>query len=60
MTQSRRNVFCRKWWDREIKIDKRNRRKEINRRARHAPITEDSCDKGYDKMLRTKMWNTMS
>ena len=49
MTQSRRNVFRRKWWDREIKIDKRNRRKEINCRARYAPITEDSCDKGYDQ-----------
>ena len=60
MTQSRRNVYRRKWWSRECKVDMKMRRKEINRRARHAPVTEDSCNRGYDRMLRTKMWDTMS
>lgn len=49
MTLSRRNVYRRKWWSRECKYDIKMRRKELNRRSRHAPITEDSCDKGYDQ-----------
>lgn len=60
MTKSRKNVYNRSWYKRESKIDMRKRKKEYNRKARHAKLTEDSCSRGYIKMLRSLEWNTMS
>jgi hypothetical protein len=59
MTSSRRSVYRRKWYSRECKENMRMRRKEYNRKVRHAKITEDSCDKGYVKNLRKLEWDTM-
>lgn len=60
MTRSRRNVYNRSWYRRECKGDMRQRRKEYNRRIRRAKLTEDSCSKGYVKMLKSLEWNTIS
>ena len=60
MTKNRENVYQRKWYSRECKIAMKRRRKEYNRRVRHAKITEDSCNRGYVKSLRKLEWNTMS
>ena len=60
MTKSRKNVYNRSWYKRESKIDMKFRRKEYNRKVRHAKLTEDSCSRGYIKMLRSLDWNTMS
>ena len=53
MTKSRKNVYNRSWYQRECKIDMRIRKKEYNRKIRHAKLTEDSCSKGYIKMLKS-------
>lgn len=60
MTRSRRNVYNRSWYRRECKMDMRQRRKEYNRKIRHAKVTEDSCSRGYAKMLKSLEWNTIS
>ena len=60
MTKSRRNVYNRSWYKRECKIDMKKRRREYNRKIRHAKITEDSCSRGYNKILRRLEWNTLS
>ena len=60
MTRSRRNVYNRVWYRRECKEDMRQRRKEYNRRIRHAKLTEDSCSRGYIKILKSLEWNTIS
>lgn len=61
MTNSRRNVYKRSWYKRECNVDMRRRRREYNRKVRHAKITEDSsCSRGYIRMLRCLEWNTIS
>lgn len=60
MTKTRENVYRRSWYQRECKIDMRKRKKEYNRKIRHAKITEDSCSKGYNKMFKRLEWNTVS
>ena len=60
MTKSRKNVYRRSWYKRECKIDMKKRRREYNRKIRHAKLTEDSCSKGYCKMLKSLEWDTMS
>ena len=60
MTKSRRSVYNRSWYKRQCKIDMRNRRKEYNRKIRHAKLTEDSCSRGYIKMLKSLEWYTIS
>ena len=60
MTKTRENVYHRSWYQRECKIDMRKRKKEYNRKIRHAKITEDSCSKGYNKMFKRLEWNTVS
>ena len=60
MTKTRRAVYERKWYQRECKIDMKSRRKEYNRKIRHAKLTEDSCSRGYNKMLRSLEWNTIT
>lgn len=60
MTKSRRNVYARSWYKRESKINMRMRRKEYNRKIRHAKVTEDSCSRGYMKQHKYLEWDTMS
>lgn len=60
MTNNRRNVYNRSWFNRECKIDKKNRRKEYNRKIRHCKITEDSCNRQYNKNLTKLCWDTVS
>lgn len=60
MTKSRRNVYARSWYKRESKINMRMRRKEYNRKIRHAKVTEDSCSKGYMKQRKCLEWDTVS
>ena len=59
MTLSRKNVYRRSWYRRECKINMKTRRKEYNRRVRHAKITEDSTVSEY-KNLRKLYWNTVT
>lgn len=60
MTKNRRSVYNRRWYDRECKFDKKQRRKEYNRKVRHMLITEDSCLRGVVKAMRSLEWNTVS
>lgn len=60
MTLSRRLTYRRSWYERECKIDMRLRKKEYNRKVRHAKLTEDSCSRGYVKQFKCLEWNTMS
>lgn len=60
MTQSRRNVYRRGWFNREIKIDMKNRKKEYHRKVRHMRIDEDSCSRGVIRNTRKLCWDTMS
>ena len=60
MTKSRENVYCRSWYKIECKFDMKKRRREYNRKIRHTKITEDSCSRGYNKMLRRLEWNTVT
>lgn len=60
MTKSRRNVYARSWYKRESKINMRMRRKEYNRKIRHAKVTEDSCSRRYMKQHKYLEWDTMS
>ena len=60
MTKSRRNVYHRSWYKRECKFNMKQRRREYNRKIRHAKITEDSCSRGYNKMLRSLEWDVIS
>ena len=60
MTKSRENVYHRSWYKRECKFDMKKRRREYNRKIRHSKLTEDSCLKGYNKMLRCLEWNTVT
>lgn len=60
MTRSRREVYKRKWYARECKYDRKRRKKEIHRKVRHFPITEDSCSRGFVKNLQKLEWDTLS
>lgn len=60
MTKSRRNVYSRSWYKRECKLGMKQRKREYNRKVRHAKISEESCDRGYNKMLRSLEWNIIS
>ena len=60
MTKSRENVYRRSWYKRECKFDMKKRRREYNRKIRHAKLTEDSCSRGYNKMLKCLEWNTVT
>lgn len=60
MTQARRSVYARSWFNREIKIDMRNRKKEYNRKVRHMKIDADACSRGVIKNTRKLCWDTMS
>lgn len=60
MTKSRRNVYNRSWYKRECKFNMKQRRREYNRKIRHAKITEDSCSRGYNKMLCSLEWDVIS
>lgn len=60
MTKSRENVYRRSWYKRECKFDMKKRRREYNRKVRHSILNEYSCSKGYNKMLRSLEWNTVS
>ena len=60
MTATRERVYRRSWYKRECKIDMRKRKKEYNRKIRHTKITEDSCSKRYNRMLKCLEWNTVS
>lgn len=60
MTKSRRNVYNRSWYKRECKINMKKRRREYNRKIRYAKITEGSCSRGYNKILRRLEWDTIS
>lgn len=57
MTESRRRVYNRSWYKRECKEDMRKRRKEYNRKIRHAKIDDESFS--Y-KNVRKLDWNTIS
>ena len=46
MTKNREKVYNRSWYKRECKVNMRSRRKEYNRKVRHAKVTEDSCSGG--------------
>ena len=59
MTKSRRNVYNRSWYKRECRTNMKMRRREYNRKIRHAKITEESCEKRYVKILRKLNWDTM-
>jgi len=59
MTANRKKGYKRSWFNREIKIDMRNRRKEYNRKVRYAKITENSSPKEYKQLMKL-CWNTMS
>lgn len=59
MTCSRRHVYKRSWYKRECKIDMKKRRREYNRKIRHAVINEDSCASDYTK-LKYLEWNTLT
>lgn len=60
MTLSRRNVYNRSWYKKEYKYNMKQRRKEYNQKSRHARICEDSCSRGFDKMLRCLEWDIVS
>ncbi len=45
MTANRRKVYERSWFRREAKHDIRKRRKEYNRKIRHAKIDEETTEK---------------
>ena len=60
MTKSRRYVYNRSWCKRECKFDMKHRRREYNRKIRHQKLSEDSCSRGYNKMLRCLNWDTIS
>lgn len=60
MTSSRKNVYNRSWYKRECKIDMKSRKKEYNRKIRHVKLTEDSCSRGYIKILKSLEWNTVT
>ena len=60
MTKSRRNVYNRSWYKRECKFNMKRRKREYNRKIRHAKITEESCDRGYVKNLKKLDWDTIS
>lgn len=60
MTKSRRSVYQRSWYNRECKIDMKNRKREYNRKIRHEKLNEDSCSRGHIKMLCSLSWNTVS
>lgn len=59
MTKNRERVYRRLWYRRECKIDMKRRRREYNRKVRHAKITEDSSVKEYKSQMKL-CWNTMS
>lgn len=56
MTKSRRKVYNKGWYGREIKIDKRKRRRELNKRVRRCKDVSNGND--YRKI--TKHFNTIS
>lgn len=60
MTKNREKVYNRSWYKRECKVNMRSRRKEYNRKVRHAKVTEDSCSRGYNKNLMRLVWETIS
>lgn len=60
MTKARRNVYQRSWYHRECKTNMKSRKREYNRKVRHAKILEDSCSRGYNKMLRSLEWDTIT
>ena len=59
MTETRRKVYRRSWYKRECKFDMKRRRKEYNRRIRHAKISEDITPKAIMN-LRKLEWNTVT
>lgn len=58
MTKARRSIYKRGWFEREIKIDMRLRRKEYNRKVRHAKTTDES-EANDVKHMNNLLWNTM-
>ena len=60
MTLSRRNVYKRSWYRRECKVNIKARKREYNRKIRHAKLNEDSCCRDYIKRFRCLDWNTIS
>ena len=60
MTKSRRSVYNRSWYKRECRFDIKRRKREYNRKVRHKKLSEDSCSKGYNNILRRLEWNTIS
>ena len=59
MTENRRKVYRRSWYRRECRFDMKRRRKEYNRKIRHAKITDDSTSKSLMN-LRYLEWNTVT
>ena len=59
MTNSRKNVYNRSWYNRELKHDKKNRRKEYNRKVRHCKINEN-CSRQYMKNISNLQFQAVS
>ena len=59
MTENRRKVYKRSWYRRECKFDMKRRRKEYNRKIRHAKISEDITPKAIMN-LRKLEWTTVT
>lgn len=59
MTANRCKVYRRSWYRRECKFDMKRRRKEYNRKIRHAKITDDTTSKSLMN-LRYMEWNTVT
>jgi hypothetical protein len=57
MTKSRRRIYWKNWYHIESQVDKRNRRKELNKKVRRTKdIPGGKC--GYRRL--TCHWNTVS
>ena len=59
MTRNRREIYSKSQYDRECKFDRKRRKKELHRKVRHCPITEDSCSRGFVKNLQKLEWDTL-
>lgn len=61
MTKSRRDVYKRSWYEREIKLDKSKRKREYHKKVRSIPIESDEIINYQRYKNATKLdWNTIS
>lgn len=59
MTRNRRRVYNRSWYVRECKFDMKRRRKEYNRKIRHAKISDEITSKALRHFNKLE-WNTVT